>query len=148
MSGPTISRTTPPRWTVGRTSPRSPQLTHTPVHALKPAGGLAPSLTACSAVMSLHVSESTSRASSATPTLLGTKVVSKTPSDISDEHFHERPTSLLFLLNALLNSSRPTTIRHESASTTALPPKYSGTICCTSNVNPPPSSRWDDGGSL
>ena len=44
----------------------------------------------------------------------------------------------------LRNCSERITIHRASASATGLRPRYSKTRCCTSNVNPPSSLRWND----
>src|SRR5262249_34464817 len=88
---------------------------------------------------------STSRPSSATRTRPGRREVSRTPSVDCVASFPERPTSPTSQTKASSPSWLPTPAPHESALPTNPQPSSSSPLCCTSNVNPPPGFRRDDG---
>ena len=87
---------------------------------------------------------STSRPSSATPIRHGKKAESKMQSAVCAELSPEKLTWPPLPTIASSNSYKHTTIRLENVWTFEPRPNYSGTDCCTSNVNPPSGVRRND----
>ena len=113
-----------------------------------PGARLSPSTTAPSSLATMTSIPWLSRLSSAIPILPGRKAESRMPSAVCADPFLERLTWLPCPMTISPPCSRLTTIPHVSAWTIKPPPRYSGTTCCTSNVNPPSGLRRNDCGCM
>ena len=84
---------------------------------------------------------SASRPSSVRPTRPGKRAASRTPSAACAGPCRARPTWRPSRRSTLHASSRHIIILRENASAIRPQPRFLGTTCCTSNVNPPPHKQ-------
>ncbi len=87
---------------------------------------------------------SASRPSSVRPTRPGKKAASRTPSAACAGPCRARPTWRPSRMSTLRAWSRYTIIPRGNVSAIRPQPRFLGTICCTSNVNPPSCFRRND----